>query len=154
MEDASSGCGSSAPGSAGLSARVRLLYSSPQTAGSLALRSMYRSTANVWQTLNVGKAPGVSNNLIIFGAVHGQMSRHCLGVVCQTLPVLRYQAVHKWRRGLPCACALGCYLYCSTAAHQRMRPLTDPETVGATALQQPTSCGCYCATAAHKVPGP
>ena len=50
----------------------------------------YPSTAKVWQTLNIGKAPGIPNNLIIFGAVHGQMSRHCLGVVCQTLLVLRY----------------------------------------------------------------
>ena len=57
----------------------------------------YPSTAKVWQTLNIGKAPGIPNNLIIFGAVHGQMSRHCLGVVCQTLPVLRYPA-SPWGR--------------------------------------------------------
>ena len=46
-------------------------------------------TGKVWQTLNIGKAPGIPNNLIISGAVHGQMSRHCLGVAGQTLPVLR-----------------------------------------------------------------
>ena len=53
--------------------------------------SVYPSTANVWQTLNIGKAPGFPNNLNSSGAVHGQMSRHCLGVVWQTLPVLRYR---------------------------------------------------------------
>ena len=41
------------------------------------------------EPLNIGKTPGIPNNLIISGAVHGQMLRHCLGVVCQTLPVLR-----------------------------------------------------------------
>ena len=49
----------------------------------------YPSTAKVWQTLNIGKSPRIPNNLIISGAVHGQISEHCLGVVCQTLPVLR-----------------------------------------------------------------
>ena len=49
----------------------------------------YPSTAKVWHTLNIGKSPRVTNNLIISGAVHGQMAAHCLGVVCQTLPVLR-----------------------------------------------------------------
>ena len=34
----------------------------------------------------------IPNNLIVSGAVHGRMSRHCLGVVCQTLPVPRYCA--------------------------------------------------------------
>ena len=47
----------------------------------------YPSTAKVWQTLNTGKAPRIPNNLIISGAAHGQMRGHCLGVVCQTLPV-------------------------------------------------------------------
>ena len=52
----------------------------------------YPSTAKVWQTLNIGKSSRIPNNLIISGAVHvhGQMPGHCLGVVCQTLPVLRY----------------------------------------------------------------
>ena len=49
------------------------------------------STANVWQTLNTGKSPRVPKNLIISGAVHGQISEHCLGAVCQTIPVLRYR---------------------------------------------------------------
>ena len=48
----------------------------------------YRSTAQVWQTLNIGKSPRAPNNLIISGAVHGQIGEHCLGVVCQTLAVL------------------------------------------------------------------
>ena len=56
----------------------------------LASAIRYPSTAKVWHTLNIGKAPGIPNNLIISGAVHGQMSRDCLGVVCQTLPVVRY----------------------------------------------------------------
>ena len=42
------------------------------------------------QTLNTGKAPRVPDNLIISGAVHGQKTTHCLGVVCQTVPVVRY----------------------------------------------------------------
>ena len=50
---------------------------------------VYPSTAKVWQTLNIGKLPRVPNNLIISRLVHGQMPGHCLGVVCQTLPVLR-----------------------------------------------------------------
>ena len=50
----------------------------------------YPSTAQVWQTLNIGNSPRVPNNLIISGAVNGQLPGHCLGVVCQTLPVLRY----------------------------------------------------------------
>ena len=54
-------------------------------------RSMYPSTAKVWQTLNIGKSPRIPNNLIISGAVHGQTRGLCSGVVCQTLPVLRYQ---------------------------------------------------------------
>ena len=53
-------------------------------------QSGYPSTAKVWQTLNIGQSPRVPNNLIISGVVHGQMPGHCLGVVCQTLPVLRY----------------------------------------------------------------
>ena len=44
----------------------------------------------VWQTLSIGKSSKIPHNLIISGAVHGQMPGHCLGVVCQTLPVLRY----------------------------------------------------------------
>ena len=51
----------------------------------------YPSTAKVWQTLNIGKSSRIPNNLIISGVVHGQMPGHCLGVVCQTLPVLRYK---------------------------------------------------------------
>ena len=49
----------------------------------------YPSTAKVRQTLNIGKSSRTPNHLII-SAVHGQMPGHCLGVVCQTLPVLRY----------------------------------------------------------------
>ena len=48
--------------------------------------------SNVWQTLSIGKSPRVPNNLIISGAVHGQVSEDCLGVVCQTVPVQRYSA--------------------------------------------------------------
>ena len=50
----------------------------------------YPSTAKVWQTLNIGKSSIIPNNLIISGAVNGQIPGHCLGVVGQTLPVLRY----------------------------------------------------------------
>ena len=46
--------------------------------------ALYPTNGEVWQTLSIGKAPGITNNLIISGAVHCQMSRHCLGVVCQT----------------------------------------------------------------------
>ena len=60
------------------------------TVRALALPLMYPSTAKVWQTLNIGKSSRIPNNLIICGAVHGQMPGHCLGVVFQTLPVLRY----------------------------------------------------------------
>ena len=49
------------------------------------------STGQVWQTPNIGKSPRVSNNLIISGAVHGQMRGHCLGVVCPTLAVIGYR---------------------------------------------------------------
>ena len=57
---------------------------------SVSARFVYPSTTKVWQTLNIGKSPRTPNNLIISGAAHGQISEHCLGVVCQTLPVLRY----------------------------------------------------------------
>ena len=53
---------------------------------------MFPSTAKVWQTLNIGKSSRVPSNLIFSGAVYGPISGHCLGVVCQTLPVLRYCA--------------------------------------------------------------
>ena len=36
----------------------------------------YRSTGKVWQTLIIGKSPRTPNNLIISGAVHGQISGH------------------------------------------------------------------------------
>ena len=49
---------------------------------STACSSSYPTTGRVWQTLNIGKPPRVPNNAIISGAVHGQMSRHCSGVVC------------------------------------------------------------------------
>ena len=42
----------------------------------------YPSTAQVWQTLKIGKSPRFPNNLIISGAVHGQISEQWLGVVC------------------------------------------------------------------------
>ena len=45
----------------------------------------YPSTAKVWQTLNIDKSSRIPNNLIISGAVHGQISEHCSGVICQTL---------------------------------------------------------------------
>ena len=50
---------------------------------------VYRSTRQVWQAVNIGKAPRIPNNLRMSGAVHGQIASHCSGVVCQTLPVLR-----------------------------------------------------------------
>ena len=37
----------------------------------------YRSTGKVWQTPNIGKPPRGPNNLIISGAIHGQISEHC-----------------------------------------------------------------------------
>ena len=52
--------------------------------------SCYPSTGKVWQTLNIGESSRVPNHQTVSGAVHGQMSGHCGGVVCQTLPVLRY----------------------------------------------------------------
>ena len=56
------------------------------------MRLAHPTTAHLWQTLNNGKAPGIPNNQIISGPVHGQITTHCLGVVCQTLPVVRYPA--------------------------------------------------------------
>ena len=38
---------------------------------------------------HIGKPPRAPNNLIIYGAVRSQISQHCLGVVCPTLPVVR-----------------------------------------------------------------
>ena len=62
----------------------------------------YRSTGQVWQTLNIGKSPRVPHSLIISGAVHGQILEHRLGVVCQTLAVLRHTALERSRT--PCDC--------------------------------------------------
>ena len=45
---------------------------------------VYRSTGKVWQAMNIGKAPGIPNNLIFSRAMHGQISGHGVGVVCQT----------------------------------------------------------------------
>ena len=82
---------------------------------------LYPSTAKVWQTLNIGKSPRVLNNLIISGAVHGQMRGHCLGVVCQTLPVLRY-CVALCCVVLCCAVVCSGVLCCAVTAALRKRP--------------------------------
>lgn len=42
----------------------------------------------VWQAVSVGKAPSTPENPILSGVVHGQLSGHCSGVVCQTLAVV------------------------------------------------------------------
>ena len=36
--------------------------------------AVYRSTGKVWQAVNIGKAHGIPNSLIISGAVHGRIS--------------------------------------------------------------------------------
>ena len=38
----------------------------------------YPSTGKVWQTLNIGESSRVPSNLIISGAVRGQITAHCL----------------------------------------------------------------------------
>ena len=69
----------------------------PSDSGARKATYTYPSTAKVWQTINIGKSPGIPNNLIISGAARGQISEHCLGVVCQTLPVLRYSCSRSWQ---------------------------------------------------------
>ena len=56
------------------------------------------STGKIRQTLNIGKSARAPSNLIISGAVQDQKTAHCLGVVCQTLPVLRYPACARCQR--------------------------------------------------------
>ena len=68
-------CARARPGAA---RRHRQWHRRAQLVGTLATtgldhRSPYPSTAKVWQTLNIGKAPGIPNNQIISGPVHGQM---------------------------------------------------------------------------------
>ena len=41
----------------------------------------HRTTSKVWQLVNVGKCPRTPNNQIFSGALRGQHSRYCLGVV-------------------------------------------------------------------------
>ena len=72
---------------------------------------------------NTGKLPRIPNNLIISGAVHGQISGPCLGVVCQTVAGLGYETLvafdarvamfstaHSWVLWpMPCrVCDFGC----------------------------------------------
>ena len=76
-----------------------LLHSAPQP-------SLYCSAAKVWQAVNIGKAHSQPDNAISSGAIHREIRGHCLGVGCQTLPVVRYpspQPATRRRCGALCA---------------------------------------------------
>ena len=64
-------------------------HHAPPTSRVCVRQKRYRSTGKVWQAVNIGKARSKPSNSILSGAVHGQISGHCLGVVGQTLAVLR-----------------------------------------------------------------
>ena len=62
---------------------VRTISENQLAAHCLFPYTLYRSTGEVWQTLNISKSPSVPNHLIVYGAVRGQISHSCLGVLCR-----------------------------------------------------------------------
>ena len=66
-------------------------------AGTLRFRC-YRSTGDFVTAVNIGKLPRIRINLIVSRVVRGRISDHCVGVVCPTFALPRYQPVG---RGVP-----------------------------------------------------